>query len=84
LPVLYIMLLDMQAPRRPSDWSVIGREGDYPRLAFEAVENYRPPRWPDPAYPKQIHLDICMPDVAASRLACRDAARTHNRDVGHR
>ncbi|WP_182606273.1 VOC family protein [Streptomyces alkaliphilus] len=30
-------------------------------LAFQRVENHRPPRWADPARPQQFHLD---PEVA--------------------
>lgn len=26
----------------------------------------RPPRWPDPKYPQQLHLDIVVPDVEAA------------------
>jgi hypothetical protein len=27
-------------------------------LAFQAVDRYVPPRWPDPAHPQQFHLDF--------------------------
>jgi hypothetical protein len=27
-------------------------------LAFQRVEDYRPPRWPDDEHPKQYHLDF--------------------------
>jgi Glyoxalase-like domain len=27
-------------------------------LAFQAVDPYIPPRWPDPGYPQQFHLDF--------------------------
>ena len=27
-------------------------------LAFQAVDDYAPPRWPDPAQPQQFHLDF--------------------------
>jgi hypothetical protein len=27
-------------------------------LAFQAVDPYVPPRWPDPAQPQQFHLDL--------------------------
>ncbi|WP_112141492.1 VOC family protein [Glycomyces dulcitolivorans] len=32
-------------------------------LLFQPVEDYRPPRWPDPAYPQQFHLDFAVPDL---------------------
>ncbi|MFC5723068.1 VOC family protein [Streptomyces gamaensis] len=27
-------------------------------FSFQAVEDYRPPRWPDPGHPQQVHLDF--------------------------
>lgn len=32
-------------------------------LLFQPVEDYRPPQWPDPAYPQQFHLDFAVPDL---------------------
>ncbi|MER6174927.1 VOC family protein [Streptosporangium sp. NPDC001681] len=32
-------------------------------LAFQGVDEYRPPRWPDPAHPQQFHLDIDVADL---------------------
>ncbi|OKJ17104.1 VOC family protein [Kitasatospora sp. CB01950] len=34
-------------------------------LGFQRVEDYRPPIWPDPGHPQQLHLDIEVEDVAA-------------------
>ncbi|GLW71204.1 glyoxalase [Kitasatospora phosalacinea] len=38
-------------------------------LAFQRVEDYRPPIWPDPAHPQQFHLDVDVPDLAAAEAA---------------
>ncbi|MCK9794450.1 VOC family protein [Isoptericola sp. 4D.3] len=35
--------------------------GDRP-LLFQQVEGYSAPRWPDPAFPQQLHLDLEVPD----------------------
>ncbi|MFE4450181.1 VOC family protein [Streptomyces sp. NPDC056796] len=32
-------------------------------LCFQKVEGHLPPRWPDPARPQQLHLDIGVPDL---------------------
>ncbi len=32
-------------------------------LAFQKVENYQPPRWPDPERPQQFHLDFDVSDI---------------------
>ena len=32
--------------------------GDGWRIAFQRSPDHVPPRWPDPAYPQQAHLDL--------------------------
>ncbi|WP_328301506.1 VOC family protein [Streptomyces sp. NBC_00435] len=32
-------------------------------LAFQRAEDHRPPRWPDPARPQQLHLDFGVTDL---------------------
>lgn len=34
-------------------------------LLFQQVSDYTPPRWPDPAYPQQAHLDVIVEDIDA-------------------
>ncbi|MGW0790452.1 VOC family protein [Streptomyces sp. NPDC002911] len=34
-----------------------------PVLCFQRVEEFLPPRWPDPAHPQQFHLDFGVPDL---------------------
>ena len=36
--------------------SLIGAEGK--QVMFQNVADYTAPRWPDPAYPQQVHLDV--------------------------
>ena len=33
------------------------------QLAFQRVAEWVPPRWPDAAYPRQLHLDIRVDDA---------------------
>lgn len=33
-----------------------------PMLAMQRVDDFRPPRWPDPQYPAQLHLDLTFDD----------------------
>lgn len=35
-----------------------------PMFAAQWVEDYRPPQWPDPLHPAQMHLDIGFDDRA--------------------
>jgi hypothetical protein len=32
-------------------------------VLFQQITGYSPPRWPDPAYPQQAHLDILVDDL---------------------
>ena len=68
----YAELLDM--PRRELDTPtrvVIGRDdGRLPALAFQHAQ-FPAPRWPDPAYPQQVHLDIEVDDPATLETAER-------------
>jgi Glyoxalase-like domain len=65
-------VLDM--PRTVSespDRIVIARDdGRLPMIAAQRIPDYRPPTWPDPAYPSQLHFDVGFDDrPAKERLA---------------
>ncbi|WP_027344685.1 VOC family protein [Hamadaea tsunoensis] len=45
--------------------AMIGNDGEQP-LMFQQIEEYQAPRWPDPAYPQQYHLDFLVDDVEAA------------------
>ena len=80
LAEFYCELLGMQMLRRPPDWMVIGHEDRRPHLAFDGVPNgWRPPRWPDPAYPQQVHLDVHVPDRAAVEARLPDLGAIRSR-----
>jgi hypothetical protein len=60
-------------------------------LAADAASSVRPqwipPRWPDPAYPQQLHLDIrvSVADRAEQELLALGATRIHGqRETGFR
>ena len=38
-------------------------------VLFQTVADYNPPRWPDPAHPQQLHLDVQVPDLEAGETA---------------
>ncbi len=48
--------------------AMIGQDGAQPVL-FQQVNGYLGPRWPDPAYPQQVHLDVTVDDVDAAEAA---------------
>ncbi|HVX42468.1 MAG TPA: VOC family protein [Mycobacteriales bacterium] len=65
------------------------------RVGFNETgwSDMRPPRWPDPDYPQQAHLDILVPDVesygrravqyGASLLQSREPYRIYADPAGH-
>jgi predicted enzyme related to lactoylglutathione lyase len=50
-------------PEEPGWVEVRGFEGT--PLAFQRVDGYRPPAWPDPQQPQQMHLDFDVDDIEA-------------------
>jgi catechol-2,3-dioxygenase len=46
------------------------------RIAFQLADGHLPPRWPDPAYPQQMHLDLLVPDLATAVAAAEQAGAT--------
>jgi catechol-2,3-dioxygenase len=92
LALFYAELLGMRILRE--DWLVVAKDREsVPRLAFDELADYRPPRWPDPEHPQQVHLDITVPDVddaealvlrlGATRLQEAGAFRTYADPAGH-
>jgi catechol 2,3-dioxygenase-like lactoylglutathione lyase family enzyme len=89
----YAGLLGMRLIRE--DWPMLSTEvDDLPRLALgDGPGEYRPPRWPDPAYPQQLHLDFPVSDLAAAdelavrlgatRLADHGEHRVYADPIGH-
>jgi hypothetical protein len=80
LGAFYSALLGADPPRRP-------------RLHFDEGNAYRPPRWPDPRHPQQMHLDFHVRDLdaahdrvcsgGASLLSEADGHRTYADPIGH-
>lgn len=59
----YADLLGMEVTYEGPEGALI--TGDGKSLMFQQVAGYNPPRWPDPAYPQQAHLDIAVDDLDA-------------------
>ncbi|BAL91170.1 hypothetical protein AMIS_59500 [Actinoplanes missouriensis 431] len=58
----YAELLGKPVTYSGDGMAMIGEEGAQP-IMFQQVADYRAPRWPDPAYPQQFHLDVTVDDV---------------------
>ncbi|MGX6606577.1 VOC family protein [Micromonosporaceae bacterium Da 78-11] len=55
--------------------AMIGEDGAQPVL-FQQVHPYTAPRWPDPAYPQQMHLDVTVTDLDTAEQAALAAGAT--------
>lgn len=64
----YTELLGAPLTHNDDDFAMIGAAGSRPML-FQRVEGYQPPRWPDPAYPQQLHLDVLVDDLDTAEAA---------------
>lgn len=54
---------------------ITGQTPSLPMIAAQWVEDYRPPQWPDPRRPAQMHLDIGFDDrLAKERVAVSHGA----------
>ena len=87
LAQFYCQVLGMKVNEDIDGWVVIGAEPGLRRLAFQRAEQWVPPRWPDPAYPQQLHLDIRVSDADQSEqaLLALGAVRIHGeRETGFR
>ena len=58
----YSELLGWPVVRVDGDWVDIG-DGRSPRLSFQLAPDHQPPKWPDPAFPQQVHLDLKVDDI---------------------
>ena len=68
LSAFYAELLGKPVTYEAPGMAMIGEEGAHP-VMFQQVEGYAAPRWPDPAYPQQFHLDVHVEDLDAGERA---------------
>jgi len=57
------------------EWITLTTEDGW-RIAFQDAPDHVPPRWPDPAYPQQAHLDLRVPDVDAATAKAEELGAT--------
>jgi len=59
----YAALLSMEIRYEGDDGAWLAGDNPAVNVTFQGVADYNPPRWPDPAYPQQLHLDVFVHDV---------------------
>jgi catechol 2,3-dioxygenase-like lactoylglutathione lyase family enzyme len=62
----YAQLLGWPVTYRSADWVVVAVDDTSSGLAFQLAPDHRPPTWPDPALPQQVHFDIMVEDPEAA------------------
>ena len=62
LAAFYEQLLGYRRVEDDSEWVTLA-SGDDLVLAFQRVERYVPPAWPDPSRPQQVHVDVLVEDL---------------------
>src|SRR5918992_1251323 len=68
LSAFYSELLGKPVSFEGDGVAMIGNDGEQP-VMFQQVADYTAPRWPDPAYPQQFHLDVLVDDLDAAEQA---------------
>jgi catechol 2,3-dioxygenase-like lactoylglutathione lyase family enzyme len=66
LAAFYSQLLGQPVTYQDEDFAVVAVNDTTSGLGFQRAPDHVPPRWPDPAYPQQMHLDVMVDDVAAA------------------
>jgi catechol 2,3-dioxygenase-like lactoylglutathione lyase family enzyme len=69
LATFYSALLGLPITYRDADFAVVAVDDRTSGLAFQRAAGHRPPTWPDPAVPQQIHLDVMVDDIPAATAA---------------
>ncbi|MDG6105567.1 VOC family protein [Dactylosporangium aurantiacum] len=75
LSFFYTALLGKPLTYSDDDNAMIGEPGTRPVL-FQRVAGYAPPRWPDPAHPRQLHLDVTADDLDEAERAALSLGAT--------
>ena len=71
----YAGLLGLEVTYDGPEGSLIS--GDGQSVMFQQVDGYNPPRWPDPAHPPQVHLDLDSADIDAAQTGRARPRRHH-------
>lgn len=66
LAAFYSELLGLPVTWQEADFAVVARNETSSGVAFQLAPGHQPPRWPDPRWPQQFHLDVMVDDVDAA------------------
>jgi catechol 2,3-dioxygenase-like lactoylglutathione lyase family enzyme len=69
LATFYSAVLGWPITYRSVDWVVVSASDTSSGLAFQRAPGNRPPTWPAPEVPQQLHFDIMVEDPAEAASA---------------
>ncbi|HYG73304.1 MAG TPA: VOC family protein [Actinomycetota bacterium] len=67
LATFYEQLLGLSRTEDTDGWVTLGTPGGSVDVAFQKIDTYIPPRWPDPDAPQQMHVDVLVDDLDISQ-----------------
>lgn len=73
LATFYERLMGLERVEDAEDWVTL--EGDV-TIAFQRVDSFVAPRWPDPEAPQQMHVDVLVDDLDAAEPAVLELGAT--------
>ena len=76
LAEFYSELLGLPVTYKSADFVVIARNDTTSGFAFQLAPDHVPPRWPDPAAPQQLHLDVMVDDLDVADAQVRALGAT--------
>jgi catechol-2,3-dioxygenase len=84
LSAFYAELAGWTQAHADDEWVTL-TTGDGWRIAIQYAPDHTPPRWPDPEYPQQAHLDLRVPDLdaATERAIAAGATPLRRNDAWH-
>ncbi len=62
LASFYSELLGLPITNSDAKWADVS-DGKTICVSFQHAPDHQPPRWPDPAYPQQFHIDVMVDDI---------------------
>ncbi|MFG3440753.1 VOC family protein [Nonomuraea sp. NPDC047897] len=71
----YAELLGWDTVSNRDEWVSVS-DGGSSKLAFQKVEDYRPPVWPRSERPQQVHLDLLIDDMDQAEKAVLEIGAT--------
>jgi catechol 2,3-dioxygenase-like lactoylglutathione lyase family enzyme len=82
LAEFYSALLGLPLTHESADFVVVSADRTTSGLAFQRAPDQRPPTWPDPAVPQQVHLDVMVEDVEVATSSVLTLGARKLRDDG--